>query len=159
MTWGFSSNRLVKIQKRLLRIIKNSKYNAHTEPLFKLTGILKITDLFDLCALRFYYRYRHKTLPNHFYSFDLSYHCSSHQYQTRYRDQMRTYRTRTHLADKTLRKYIPDLINSTPVGILDKIDTHCITGFSNYYKNFLIQNYSDECSIQNCYICHNSNYL
>ena len=28
-------SRIFKLQKRTLRIMKNSKYNAHTEPLFK----------------------------------------------------------------------------------------------------------------------------
>ena len=35
LTWGFKASRLEKLQKRALRIITRSKYNAHTEPLFK----------------------------------------------------------------------------------------------------------------------------
>ena len=34
-SWGFASQRLFKVQKRAMRLITGSKYNAHTEPLFK----------------------------------------------------------------------------------------------------------------------------
>ena len=33
--WGSESKRLEKLQKRAMRIISNSSYNAHTEPIFK----------------------------------------------------------------------------------------------------------------------------
>ena len=38
LCWGYRTNRLLKLQKKALRIITNSaelKYNAHTQPLFK----------------------------------------------------------------------------------------------------------------------------
>ena len=43
LVWGYKCNRLVKLQKRLVRIITRSKYNAHTDPLFKRTEILLLT--------------------------------------------------------------------------------------------------------------------
>ena len=45
MAWGYQSNRMFKFQKRAIRIVANSKYNAHTEPLFKLFRILKLSDV------------------------------------------------------------------------------------------------------------------
>ena len=33
--WGFEWERIFKLQKRALRIMTNSKYNAHTDPIFK----------------------------------------------------------------------------------------------------------------------------
>ena len=42
LAWGFNHQRLAKIQKRFLRIISLSKYNAHTEPLFKSSELLNI---------------------------------------------------------------------------------------------------------------------
>ena len=35
LAWGFDHQRFVKIQKRFIRIISLSAYNAHTEPWFK----------------------------------------------------------------------------------------------------------------------------
>ena len=37
MAWGFHSNRILKLQKKALRIITLSKYNSHSEPLYKKT--------------------------------------------------------------------------------------------------------------------------
>ncbi len=34
-----------------------SKYNAHTEPLFKLNELLKLEDILKLQELKFYYKY------------------------------------------------------------------------------------------------------
>ena len=34
--WGYKSDRIQKLQKKLVRIISVSKYNAHPEPLFKI---------------------------------------------------------------------------------------------------------------------------
>ena len=72
LTFGFGHGRLIKIQKRVIRIITRSKYNAHTEPLFKTLGILKLEDNMKLNALKFYFKYTHETLPHFFSSFDLS---------------------------------------------------------------------------------------
>ena len=46
LTWWFDYYRSEKLQKRFLRIISSSKYNAHSEPLFKVLDILKIENLF-----------------------------------------------------------------------------------------------------------------
>ena len=71
LVWGYKCNRLVKLQKRLVRIITRSKYNAHTDPLFKRTGILKVANTLDLNALKFYYKYLHGKLLSYFYSFNI----------------------------------------------------------------------------------------
>ena len=52
--WGFEWGRLAKLKKRAVRIIANSKYNAHTEPLFKDLHLLKITDIFDVQCMKFW---------------------------------------------------------------------------------------------------------
>ena len=46
--WGFERDRISKLQKRALRIMTNSRYNAHTEPLFKQLYLLKVKDIFDV---------------------------------------------------------------------------------------------------------------
>ena len=45
MVWGFSCNRIIKLQKKTIRIICLTNYNAHTEPLFKKLKILNVTDM------------------------------------------------------------------------------------------------------------------
>ena len=50
----------------MIRIITVSKYNAHTEPLFKALDLLRIQDMLDLSTLKFYYMYVHDNLPAYF---------------------------------------------------------------------------------------------
>ena len=45
LSWGWKANKLIKLQKKSVRIITNSKYNSHCDPLFKRLKILKAPDL------------------------------------------------------------------------------------------------------------------
>ena len=42
LAWGFKMGRLEKLQKRAVRIISCSKYNSHTDPLFKNLNLLVV---------------------------------------------------------------------------------------------------------------------
>ena len=44
---------ITTIQKRAIRAVTNTKYNAHTDPLFKELNVLKATDIYKLEALKF----------------------------------------------------------------------------------------------------------
>ena len=66
LAWGFNYQRLVNIQKRFMRIIANSKFNAHTEPLFKSPELLNIQRLFYLNCLKCVYRLKQRSLPSFF---------------------------------------------------------------------------------------------
>ena len=57
MVWGYQGNRLNKIQKKAIRIITSSRYNSHTEPLFKQLNMLKLEDLLKLQQLKFYFKF------------------------------------------------------------------------------------------------------
>ena len=50
--------RLDKLQKRAVRIITRSKYNSHTDPLFRKLNLLKAKDLFELNVLKLFYKYK-----------------------------------------------------------------------------------------------------
>ena len=60
--WGFEWNRIFKLQKRALRIMENSKYNAHTETLFKELEMLKVSDIFNVQGMKFWYKFVNKSL-------------------------------------------------------------------------------------------------
>ena len=60
---GFEKN-----QKRFLRIITNSKYNAHTDPLLKQLELLNLSNRITLNAFKFHYKYSIKLLPEYFYT-------------------------------------------------------------------------------------------
>ena len=54
LVWGFQCNRIVKLQKRAIRSITRSKYNAHTSPLLKHMEIFSANDMLHQKALTFY---------------------------------------------------------------------------------------------------------
>ena len=50
--WGFEWERIFKSQKRALRMMTNSKYNAYTDPILKGLEMLKVKDIFDVQCLK-----------------------------------------------------------------------------------------------------------
>ena len=62
MAWGYKGIRLLKIQKKPVRIITLSGYSTHSEPLFMQLNMLKIADQLRLQELKFYFKYNHKNL-------------------------------------------------------------------------------------------------
>ena len=55
--WGFDTKRIYKLQKKALRVICKTKYNAHTDPLFLKLNTLKAKDIFQNQCLRFFYHF------------------------------------------------------------------------------------------------------
>ena len=67
--WGSvvkENHSLHLLQKKALRIITNSDYLAHTEPLCKRLRILKISDMFSVALWKFYYKLMNNKLPEYF---------------------------------------------------------------------------------------------
>ena len=80
MAWGYQSNRMFKLQKRAIRIVANSKYNAHTDPLFKLYRILKLSDVLTLQTMKVYHKFRQNELPVYMLTWPLITNNEIHQY-------------------------------------------------------------------------------
>ena len=53
---GFKANRITRLQKRAIRVITNSKYNEHVEPLSKQLNLLKVSDIFHNSLLKLFYK-------------------------------------------------------------------------------------------------------
>ena len=141
------------MQKWALRAITCSKYNAHVDPLFKRLNILKVSDIYKLNALKFYYKYSKNQLPKSFHGFFTPI-TSNHTYETRNRNTPRYPVPKSVLAKSTIRFKIPELVSNMPTCITDKIYTHSIQGFSQYAKKYFIGHYQDTCNINGCYICN-----
>ena len=62
MALGFSCNRIIKLQKRAIRIICLPNKNAHTELLFRKLNILNVTDMLKLYELKLYYDFALDTI-------------------------------------------------------------------------------------------------
>ena len=153
LAWGYNIKVLTNIQKRLVRLIVNAKYNSHTEPIFKFLNLLKLSDIFKLNVFKFYYKYKQGTLPLYFQSYDITSRHTIHTYNTRHNHKLVCRHTRTHFARKCLRHSLPSIINSASNSIIEKLSTHSYRGFVDYVKHTILGEYSYECSLSNCYVC------
>ena len=151
MIWGYQRNRITSIPKKVMQIITLNTYNSHTEPLFK--KLLKIEDRLKLQELKFYFKYIHKELPSYLLNWQIIPSINIHNYNNCVKDNIHTFRAKHEFAMKCLRHSLPHTINETPDAIKNKIYTHSLHGFILDIKTCLLNNYSDICTLSNCYIC------
>ena len=149
--WGFEWDRISKLHKRALRIMTNSRYNAHTEPLFKQLHLLKVKDIFEIQCLKFWYRYVNNKLPNYL-RYMFTYNHELHEIKTRNHDRPHLYPTRTSGARNVLRHHIPELLDKFPPHLVDRFRTHSLFSVSHHIKCYLFDLYSYDCDEIDCYI-------
>ena len=155
LVWGFSCDRIFMLQKKVIRLICNARYNAHTDSLFKQLNILKVHDILQLKALKFYYRYTKCEVPSYFDNmFEFTY--ATHTHFTRSRGRPILPAPKKTSLKKCIRFYIPHILQTSPLSIKDKVLTHSYFGFSKYTKSYFVNKYKDECTIPNCYVCNSS---
>ena len=66
LVWGskINTNHLLHLlQKRALRIVKNTDYAAHSEPICKDLRLLKMSDMFRFALWKFYFKLINNKLP------------------------------------------------------------------------------------------------
>ena len=156
LLWGAHADSLAKVQKRAVRLITLSKYNAHTEPIFKQLRILKLQHLCTLQELKFCYRLENNLLPYFFYSGIFSKYHETHSHNTRGMNNYLLPQFKHMFIKKTIRYRIPKTFNTTTIMIKQKIQTHSLPGFSRYVKQFFLDTYCAQCDLANCYVCHSS---
>ena len=152
LCWGHKSGRILTLQKRAMRLITNSKYNAHTEPIYKRLTCLKIPDIYTLNILKLYYKIENDKVPHYFKNM-FKQTTITHTHETRFRHLNTLQTARTSSGSYCIRYVLPTTIKNIPLCIKEKIMTHSLQGFSNYIKQFYIKNYENECKTENCYIC------
>ena len=152
LLWGQDSvcNRPNLLQKKAVRIITNSNYLAHSEPLFKTLNLLKLEDIIKVNILKFYYQYENNNLPLYFQNIDYNPLKFSHHYNTRKHEYV--YYVKHEFAKESLNCTIPKIINETPTLIKDKVHTHSLNGFKSYTKTYFLSCYSLECSSPATYV-------
>ena len=152
LCWGFNTKRVFKLQKKAVRIISKSKYNSHTDPIFRKLKLLKMNDIFNSKCLTFYFRYVQGTLPRFFDDIFRS-DPNTHTYNTRHR--IPNYqRPNTESAKKTIRYFIPSLIRTTPEDIMNKMETHSLQNIKFRVKLHYIDSYQLTCEKRHCYVCN-----
>ena len=145
---------LVRKQNKLFVKMYTMILHSQTEPLFKSLGLFKLNDIFNSHILKFYFNFCHNLLPEFFLRFDLVQRSNFYAYNIRTKNMLHTSRTYSKIGEKALRYILPRVINDTSLDILDKIYTHSIKGYISYIKLYFLNNYVNDCKIQNCYICN-----
>ena len=87
-----------------MRNITNSKYNAHTEPIYKSLRLLKLNDLLRIKILKFYYMYSNNKLPEYFSGFQISLNSDLHRHI-----QDKEYSFIIHISSIVLQKIVSDI--------------------------------------------------
>ena len=152
LAWVIATTRLEKLQKKAIRLITNSKYIAHTNPLFKRLQLLKIV------VMKFYYNLYNGLLPVYFNVF----------LDSITREPLRVLRNplihqpvlRTKYAECNLLFQLINVINSLKNDscdtILKKVHLRTLTykGFAFNVTHVLLNAYDPICRLRVCYVCN-----
>ena len=141
LLWGHFSEKLVKLQNKMVRIITNSHYNSHADPLFKKLRVLKATHLCALHELKFCFKLKNSLLPFYFRNSMFVRNNETHSYNTRNADGYQLPQVRHEFAKNGLRFKIPARYNSSSEDIISRISTLSIKRFSMYVKRHYLNSY------------------
>ena len=122
--WGHRNEPIFKLKKRAIRTVYNSKFNEHTEPIYKLLSIprhcfavlpcfvvMRLPDMYNLQLYKMYYKIKRKIVPEYFTTIIPT---LTHCYFTRRTadQQNRTYHV---FADHNCLHAMIDLVNKSPL--------------------------------------------
>ena len=157
LAWGSANasaiNKTALLQKRAMRTVFNTAYNSHTEPLFKLAHIFKLTDLYEYEVITFMYDYSHLKLPVSFNGLFRLNHEVQDFHETRQRFGMYIARCHSTFSSKLPLYYFPRLWNEWSSTVLD----HPTRGsFRKYVKATMLSKYQSivKCDRQSCQQCN-----
>ena len=139
LLWGplinkYHFDQIIKKQKRAIRIIKNVKYNAHTDPLFKELQILSVSEIINLETSKLMYNVFKNNVPEPISDmFEAS--TNRHSYMTRYRNDPQFYQKPTVSA--ILKSFLykgPDLWHNLDLNLKESSSLKC---FTRNYKRLM----------------------
>ena len=136
-TYSNNTNCAVVLQKRAIRIITNSDYLAHTSPLFKVQGILKIGDLFKIQVLLYMFKTIKGNYDNKLLSL-LSYQTDIHDHNTRNANLFRLPNFKKSISRFSLQYRGPALWNVLPSNIRE---TSSINKFKSQLRDMCLAEY------------------
>ena len=111
-TYPSNLNRIFLLQKKVLRIISRSAFDAHTESIFKQLKILKLSDIYrDLKFSKFFFSFKEGLLPDAFNEMFLLTN-QIHHYNTRNSNTFYLFSCRPKVRQFAVRFQGPKLFNS-----------------------------------------------
>jgi hypothetical protein len=138
-------------QRKAIRLVANSKFIAHTDPIFKSLGLLKLSDLIQLNQTIFLKQYSNKDVPDSLQGL----------FNKIHPDQQKCRNDAFNFENKQLNS--EDLLHYPNVQLLRSYNRNSIVikserNISNLKDLFIrekLYNYEAECTKQNCYVCNN----
>ena len=138
VVWGSTYKtrlkRLLILQKRIIRIITNSPFDAHTSPLFKKLSLLKIDDIHSLQVALFMHSVHFNSIPNTFQNL-FKKNSEVYNYATRHANDYTINFSRTNIHKSFIVSSGPRLWNSLPFELKSKKSIFC---FKKHLKKYLI---------------------
>ena len=158
LSWGSTlreNHHLHLLQKKAIRIITNSNYIAHTEPLLKELRLLKVTCMFPLAIWKFYFKLMNNQLPLYFEFMKppLPQVCTHYDIRS---PAFHLPEIRHSFAEQSIRYCLIKRLNAEK----SRVDIVHNTSFYNFkmsIKNDMINAYNAICTVNDCYVCSRLN--
>ena len=126
--------RILLLQKKIVRIISGSAFDAHTEPIFKQIKILKLCDIFLFQVGKIMFLFKKRRLPIAFNNLFMI-RSQLYSYNTRNSSSFYTFSCRTNIRQFAIRTQGPRLFNSLSSEICNAAN---ISLFKSKLKTFLL---------------------
>jgi hypothetical protein len=123
-TYKTNLKRIFLLQKRIVRILTNSEFRAHTAPLFNELKLLDIYNLNVFYTAKFMFSYHNHLLPPSFQNLFVTSH-QIHNYNTRNASSYRSYACNTNVKQFTALFQGPKIWNSLPDDIKNTESYNC----------------------------------
>ena len=157
LTWGSiikEDHHLHKLQKKAVRIITQSDYIAHTEPLCKQNRLIKLPNMFSLAVWKFYYKLMNNQLPIYFSVMKpvLPQICSRYEVRN---PVFHLPDIRHSFAEQSIRYCLIKQLNAENGSTITTgmVHTSSFPSYKYHIKNEVINNYSVFCNIDKCHVC------
>ena len=142
-------NRLTILQKRAIRCVFNSKYNCHTDPLFKAAKVLKLEDLYVNQCLIYYWKSKLNLLPTNLTKIILK-PCSHHAT----RNELNVLPLINLEVGRQMFLYkIVSVLQNQPTHIKMLYHNRSVGHAKRKLKLYLLSTYNINCNIVNCFSC------
>jgi len=139
--WGAASqtsiNKIVVLQKKVLRLITKSSYNAHTAPLFNKLRIMKLNDLYEFHLGKFVYGLYNNLNPEPLQDFFIT-NNEIHEYNTRNQKNPHTRLHKTMVTARSIFSKSYMIWKNVNPEIRNSVSIH---SFTSKYKKSIITKY------------------
>ena len=159
LSWGSvvkENHHLYLLQKKAVRIITQSNYIVHIEPLCKQYDLIKLTDMFSLANWKFYYKLMNNQLPTYFSRMKPVLPIICNVMRSGIRCFIYQIIIRHSFGEQSIGYGLIKQLNAEEGSTLttNMVHTESFIMYKVHIKRNVIDRYNDHCEIDNCYVCN-----